>query len=129
MNSFNDPLLFIKAPPVFHLPPNIKVNVPVEVQMDAVEEVQDESTSIYEIRTTMSKKTLAILEKLHFLSKPFQRKAYRPLVFHMEGGIYLQGEVADVDDDVVTLIIGEGEIVTYPVNKVEKIVWRGVEMK
>ncbi|MEI4769694.1 hypothetical protein WAX74_08535 [Psychrobacillus sp. FJAT-51614] len=97
--------------------------------MDVVEEIQDESTSIYEIRSTMSKKTLAILEKLHFLSKPFQRKAYRPLVFHIEGGIYLQGEIVEVADDLVTLIIGEGEIVKYPVNKVEKIVWRGVEMK
>jgi hypothetical protein len=93
-----------------------------------LEMLQDESTSIYEIRSSMSKKTLALAEKLNFLAKPFQRKVYRPIVFHVEGGVYLQGEVEKVDDDFVTFLVGE-EAITYRLEQVEKIVWRGVEMK
>ncbi|MFF2752261.1 hypothetical protein ACFVR1_00715 [Psychrobacillus sp. NPDC058041] len=137
MNSFNDPLLYIKGPPVFHLYPiqsNIQMeavmNVGLEVPaMEVPKEVQEESTSIYEIRSSMSKKTLAILEKLIFLAKPFQRRAYRPLVFHLAGGIYLQGEVEKVDDEFVTFAVGSGESITYRVDQVDKIVWRGTEMK
>ncbi|WP_391208173.1 hypothetical protein [Psychrobacillus sp. L4] len=132
MNSFNDPLLYIKGPPVFHLYPIrsiIQMETEMEVTMDVPKEVQDESTSIYEIRTSMSKKTLAILEKLTFLAKPFQRRAYRPLVFHVAGGVYLQGEVEKVDDEFVTFLVGSDETITYPVDQVEKIVWRGTEMK
>lgn len=117
----NDPLLFIKGPPVFHLPPGIKV----EIQM----EEQEESTSIYEIRSSMTEKTIAILEKLKFLSKPFQRKVYRPLVFHLEDGALLQGEVDSVDNETVTFSIGAGELMTYKIHQVKRIVWRGVEMK
>ncbi|QFF98258.1 hypothetical protein PB01_05180 [Psychrobacillus glaciei] len=134
MNSFNDPLLYIKGPPVFHLYPigsiiQMKTEMEMEVPMDVPKKVQDESTSIYEIRTSMSKKTLAILEKLTFLAKPFQRRAYRPLVFYVTGGVYLQGEVEKVDDEFVTFLVGSEETITYRVDQVEKIVWRGTEMK
>ncbi|TQR20207.1 hypothetical protein [Psychrobacillus vulpis] len=125
MNSFNDPLLYIKGPPVFHLPPNYKRDVEIDVQ----EKEREESTSIYEIRSNMSNKTIAILEKLNFLVKPFQRKVYRPLVFHIEGGIHVPGEVEKVDDEFVTFLVGPEEKITYRVDQVEKIVWRGVEMK
>lgn len=137
VNSFNDPLLYIKGPPVFHLYP-VRSNIQIEAVMEAglelppmevPKEVLDESTSIYEIRSSMSKKTLAILEKLIFLAKPFQRRAYRPLVFHVAGGVYLQGEVEKVDDEFVTFAVGSGETITYRVDQVEKIVWRGTEMK
>ena len=121
VNFFNDPLLFIKGPPVFHLPSNVQVNEPIKVD--------DESTSIYEIRTSMSDKSLVILEKLKFLTKPFQRKVYRPLVFHLDDGVLLQGEVEKVDDEFVTFFIGAGNLLTYRVDQVERIVWRGVEMK
>ncbi|WP_144509477.1 hypothetical protein [Bacillus sp. FJAT-22090] len=122
MSYNNDPLLFIKGPPVFHLPPGVRV----EIQM---EEEQDESTSIYEIRSSMTEKTIAILDKLKFLSKPFQRKVYRPLVFHLEDGALIQGEVDSVDDEQVTFSIGAGELMTYKIDQVKRIVWRGVEMK
>ena len=69
MNSFNDPLLFIKGPPVFHLPPNERIEAPYELL--------DGSTSIYEIQKSYSTKTLAIKDKLKFLEKPFQRKVYQ----------------------------------------------------
>ena len=129
MNSFNDPLLYIDGPPVFHLPRSVKVDVPMEVQIDVQQKVQDESTSIYEIRSNMSSKNLDILEKLNFLVRPFQRKVYRPLIFHVEGGIYIQGEVEKVDDEFVTFSVGVGEKIKYRVDQIEKIVWRGVEMK
>lgn len=75
MNAFNDPLIFIKGPPVFHLPPKERFEAPYELL--------DESTSIYEIQKSYSTKTLAIIDKLNFLAKPFQRKVYRPLIFHL----------------------------------------------
>ena len=121
MNAFNDPLLFIKGPPVFHLPPNTRVEVPYELQ--------DESTSIYEIQKSYSTKTLAIIDKLNFLVKPFQRKVYRPLIFHLKGGVSVQGEVEKVEEDVVTLLVGTEELMTYPVEEIEKIVWRGSILK
>ena len=93
------------------------------------ERVEEESTSIYELRTSMTDKTIAILEKLKFLAKPFQRKVYRPLVFHFEDGSFLQGEVEKVEDELVTFFVGAGELMTYRVDQVERIIWRGVEMK
>lgn len=121
MNSFNDPLLFIKGPPVFHLPPNERIEVPYELH--------DESTSIYEIQKSFSLKTLAIIEKLNFLAKPFQRKVYRPLIFHLKDGVTVQGEVEKVEEDAVTLLVGSEELMTYPVEEIERIVWRGSILK
>lgn len=133
VNIYNDPLIYIKGPPVFHLPPREKVDIQMEEQViEKVQEQvrgQDESTSIYELRTSMTDKTVAIFEKLKFLAKPFQRKVYRPLVFHFEDGSLLQGEVEKVEDGRVTFFVGAGELMTYPVEQVERIIWRGVEMK
>lgn len=117
MNSFNDPLIFIKGPPVFHLPPNERIEAPYELQ--------DESTSIYEIQKSFSTKTLAIIDKLNFLAKPFQRKVYRPLIFHLIDGTSVQAEVEKVEEDIVTLLVGTEELMTYPVEEIEKIIWRG----
>ncbi|TQR11690.1 hypothetical protein [Psychrobacillus soli] len=129
MNSYNDPLIYIKGPPVFHLPPREKVDIQMEEQEIDQEIEQDESTSIYEIRSSMTDKTIVILEKLKFLEKPFQRKVYRPLVFHLEDGVHLQGEVEKVEGEFVTFFIGAGELMRYRVDQVKRIVWRGVEMK
>lgn len=121
MHSFNDPLLFIKGPPVFHLPPKDRLEAPFELQ--------EESTSIYEIQKSYSAKTLAIIDKLNFLARPFQRQAYRPLVFHLGNGITVQGEVDKVDEDTVTLLLADEELKTYPIQDIEKIVWRGSILK
>lgn len=128
MNAFNDPLLFIKGPPVFHLPPNERVELPNN-RVEVPYELQDESTSIYEIQKSYSTKTLAIIDKLNFLVKPFQRKVYRPLIFHLKDGVSVQGEVEKVEEDVVTLLVGTEELITYPVEEIEKIVWRGSILK
>ena len=128
VSVYNDPLIYIQGPPVFHLPPREKLEIEMEEQVK--EEIeQDDSTSIYELRTSMTDKTLAILEKLKFLSKPFQRKVYRPLVFHLNDGSLLQGEVEKVENEVVTFSVGAGELMKYRVDQVERIIWRGVEMK
>ncbi|MCZ8539316.1 hypothetical protein MKY29_05825 [Psychrobacillus sp. FSL K6-2365] len=117
MNAFNDPLIFIKGPPVFHLPPKERFEAPYELL--------DESTSIYEIQKSYSTKTLAIIDKLKFLAKPFQRKVYRPLIFHLKDGVSVQGEVEKVEEDTVILLVGAEELLTYPVEEIERIVWRG----
>ncbi|MFJ8066485.1 hypothetical protein ACIQYS_17950 [Psychrobacillus sp. NPDC096426] len=128
MNAYNDPLIYIKGPPVFHLPPREKMDIQMVEQVK--EEIeQEESTSIYELRTSMTDKTIAKLEKLKFLAKPFQRKVYRPLVFHFADGSLLQGEVEKVDGGLVTFSVGAGELMTYRIDQVERIIWRGVEMK
>lgn len=125
MNSFNDPLLFINGPPVFHFYRAEQVE-----QVEQVEKIeQDESTSIYERPYIMSEKTVALLQKLYFLAKPFQRKVYRPLVFHLEDGVQIQGEIEKVDEEYVTFLIGTGEVITYRVDQVAKIFWRGSLMK
>ncbi|QUG40872.1 hypothetical protein KD050_16495 [Psychrobacillus sp. INOP01] len=121
MNSFNDPLLFIKGPPVFHLPPNERIEAPYELL--------DESTSIYEIQKSYSTKTLEIIDKLNFLAKPFQRKVYRPLIFHLKDGGSVQGEVEKVEEDIVTLLVGTEELMTFPLDEIVKIVWRGSILK
>jgi len=121
MNSFNDPLLFIKGPPVFHLPPNERIEAPYELL--------DESTSIYEIQKSYSTKTLAIIDKLKFLAKPFQRKVYRPLIFHLKDGASVQGEVEKVEENHFTLLVGTEELLTFPLEEIEKIMWRGSILK
>lgn len=121
MNSFNDPLLFIKGPPVFHLPPNERAVIPYELL--------DESTSIYEIQKSYSTKTLAIIDKLKFLAKPFQRKVYQPLIFHLKGGVTVLGEVERVEESQVTLLVGKEELMTVPLEEIEKIMWRGSILK
>ena len=33
VNAYNDPLIYIKGPPVFHLPPSEKVDIQMEEQV------------------------------------------------------------------------------------------------
>lgn len=129
MSSLNDPILYISGPPVFHLPPQLRVKEEVEIVLEEPI-IEEESTSIYEIKNnTMSVINSAIFEKLKFLSKPFQRKVYRPLSFHMADGSIIQGEVQEVTEDQVILSINGESIETYPIHQVKKIFWRGSILK
>ena len=128
MSSLNDPILYISGPPVFHLPPQIRSKEEVEIVVDETI-IEEESTSIYEIKNTMSAKNNAIFEKLKFLSKPFQRKVYRPLSFHMADGSIIQGEVQEVTDEQVIFSINGESLETYHVHQVKKIFWRGSILK
>ena len=126
VKSFNDPLLYIKGPPVFHLPPSVKTFIPTEVGS-----IEDESTSIYEMKSTapVQDDSSPMVEQLRFLSMPFQRKVYRPLVFHIEGGLMIQGEVEHIDQRQVTIKNKAGETMVYPVDEIKKITWRGSILK
>ncbi len=126
MSSLNDPLLFIQGPPVFHLPPEFKEVIEFE---KLVQDGEEESTSIYEKNREMSGTTSAILDKLYFLAKPFQRQVYRPLTFHLKGGGILQGEVEEVNGKSVTIKLNSGENAIYSIEQVLKIAWRGSIMK
>lgn len=128
MSALNDPILYISGPPVFHLPPQLRTKEEVEIVVDETI-IEEESTSIYEIKNTLSAKNSAIYEKLKFLSKPFQRKVYRPLSFHMVDGSIIQGEVQEVTDEQVIFSINDESIETYPVHQVKKIFWRGSILK
>lgn len=37
----------------------------------------------------------------------------------------MQGEVEKVEEDTVILLVGTEELLTYPVEEIERIVWRG----
>ncbi|WP_342566905.1 hypothetical protein MKY09_13890 [Psychrobacillus sp. FSL K6-4046] len=128
MSSLNDPILYISGPPVFHLPPQLRAREEVEIVVDETI-IEEESTSIYEIKNTVSTKNSAIFEKLKFLAKPFQRKVYRPLSFHMADGSIIQGEVQEVTDEQVIFSINDESLETYPVHQVKKIFWRGSILK
>ena len=128
MSALNDPILYISGPPVFHLPPQLRIKEEVETAVDETI-IEEESTSIYEIKNTLSPKNSAIYEKLKFLSKPFQRKVYRPLSFHMVDGSIIQGEVQEVTDEEVIFSINDESIETYPIHQVKKIFWRGIILK
>lgn len=128
MSSLNDPILYISGPPVFHLPPQFRAKEKVEIVIDETI-IEEESTSIYEMKNKMSAKNNAVFEKLKFLSKPFQRKAYRPLSFHMVDGSIIQGEVQEVTDDQVIISINGESLETYPIHQVNKIFWRGSILK
>ncbi len=124
MNSFNDPLLYIKGPPVFHLPADFRRDSPSEVIS-----LEEESTSIYEIKSTVSEKNYAMMEQLKFLSKPFQKQVYRPLTFHMEDGVLIQGEVEKIDSQMVTIKTNSSELIAYPIEQVKRVAWRGSILK
>ena len=128
MSSLNDPILYISGPPVFHLPPQERIKVEIETVIEETI-IEEESTSIYEIKNTIPEKSIAIYEKLKFLARPFQRKVYRPLSFHMADGSVIQGEVQEVTEDQVILSINGESLATYPVHQVKKIFWRGSILK
>ena len=128
VNSFNDPLLYIKGPPVFHLPPSIQAVVSEEVGS-----IEEESTSIYEMKKVVqednSNDSSPLMEQLRFLSLPFQKKVYRPLMFHLEDGLMIQGEVERIDQRHVTIKTKAGEVLVFPVGEIKKITWRGGILK
>ncbi|MEK4522829.1 hypothetical protein MKX96_14490 [Psychrobacillus sp. FSL W7-1493] len=128
MSSLNDPILYISGPPVFHLPPQIRAKEEVEIVVDETI-IEEESTSIYEMKNKISEKNIAVFEKLKFLSKPFQRKVYRPLSFHMVDGSIIQGEVQEVTDDQVIICTNGENLENYPIHQVNKIFWRGSILK
>ncbi|MCG7344630.1 hypothetical protein MHZ92_10815 [Sporosarcina sp. ACRSL] len=65
----------------------------------------------------------AILEKISYLSAPFQKQVYKPLQFVIEGES-VKGTIQKVENDIVW--IEAGDLITeVEISKIEDVLWRG----
>lgn len=65
----------------------------------------------------------AIMGKLRYLSRPFQKQAYKPLQFVLESG-NVKGEIQKMDDDILW-IETDDMITEIEIRQIEDILWRG----
>ena len=123
--SYKDPLLFVQGPPMF-------------VKMTKTTVIEEESTSVFypsesperetiEINSSLQTETKVvnpvIENKIRYLSRPFQKQAYNPLQFVVEGDI-LKGNILKMEDDM--LWIESDEVTTeIEIAKIDDILWRG----
>ncbi|WOV88432.1 hypothetical protein QWT69_04745 [Sporosarcina oncorhynchi] len=124
--SYPHPLLFVQGPPVF-----------VKVKM-----VEEESTSVFIINHHTEKETLevhpssvneletvavgtnsAIRQKIDYLSRPFQKQAYHPLQFIVEGKT-VKGDIQKVQDSTIWIELDD-EVTEVDIEKIEDVLWRG----
>ena len=61
--------------------------------------------------------------KLRYLSKPFQKQAYKPLQFVLEGGI-VKGEIQKLEDDILWIETDIG-LTEIEIRQIEDVLWRG----
>lgn len=123
--SYKDPLLFVQGPPMY-------------VKVTKFSVLQEESTSVFypnesperetiDINPTLETETKVvnpvIENKLSYLSRPFQKQAYNPLQFVVEGDI-VKGNIVKVEDDMLWI---ESDQVTTEIEiaKIDDILWRG----
>lgn len=64
-----------------------------------------------------------IMNKIRYLSKPFQKQAYKPLQFMIEGGI-VKGAIQKVEDNILW-IEADDSITEVEIAKIEDVLWRG----
>ncbi|SIT68704.1 hypothetical protein [Edaphobacillus lindanitolerans] len=115
------PLLFVDSPPVHF------ISEPVySKEWLAEEEKLDESTSVYTLpgKTEEAEKVLA---QLRFLSRPFQRQAYRPIQFRLKDGGAVTGDIERLEDGMVHIrnAVEAGDSREIPVHALEAIWWKG----
>lgn len=123
-----DPLLFIKTPPAF-----FRETVPVETGAELIESIViEDQTEHFESAQKPSAHNLdnselvKRKERLHFLSKPFQQRAYQPLVFVLHDGQEITGVVKKFDSETEDVFIRTSEtVLTYKVWEISDLVWRG----
>lgn len=64
-----------------------------------------------------------ILNKIRYLSRPFQKQAYSPLQFVVEGDI-VKGAIQKMEDNILW-IEAEDRITEIEIEKIEDVLWRG----
>lgn len=127
-----DPLLFIKTPPAFFR----ETVVPIETGEVLIESIviedQTEHLEHLENEQKPSKHNLQAdelvkrKERLHFLSKPFQQRAYQPLVFVLNDDQEITGVVKKFDSETEDVFIQTSEkLLTYKVWEISDLLWRG----
>ncbi|MFS0688433.1 hypothetical protein AB1K89_04155 [Sporosarcina sp. 179-K 8C2 HS] len=99
---------------------------------------EEESTSVFVPKDESMRETIdikptvqsasdvanpAIMSKIRYLSEPFQKQAYSPLQFIVEGDI-VKGTIQKVEDDI--LWIESNDMITeIKIAKIEDVLWRG----
>ena len=125
-----NPLLFIKSPPAFfkEIEESDLMEKFDEAKL-AILEQQDESLLIsQEISPELEDGEMRKRqEKLLFLSNPFQQKAYQPLVFMVNDGREIAGEVQEVNIETHEVMIRTTNDVVHPISisNLDDLLWRG----
>ncbi|MBK3494911.1 hypothetical protein JFL43_08555 [Viridibacillus sp. YIM B01967] len=126
------PLLFIKAPPAFFI--DIENTSVFQIVAEAVVEENIEEV-IEDMVTEEAVEPIPIvikdseirrkIERLQFLSAPFQQHAYRPLQFRLTDGRIIEGIVDLVLQDEVLLKSYSGVVHPTKITELMEIKWRG----
>lgn len=125
----NLPLLFIKAPPAFFIDinndstPDTEDAIEEVVVEDVVKEVIEQEKSITPVIEDAEVRRK--IERLEFLSQPFQQQAYQPLQFSLSDGRIIDGIVDRVIQDEVLLKSYSGAVYPTKINELVEIKWRG----
>lgn len=101
--------------------------------------VEEESTSVFVPSEESVKETIeiasfsqveqstvvdpVILDKILYLSGPFQRAAYKPLQFLVEGKS-VKGTIQRLEDDLLW-IDADDEVTKIEIGKIDDVLWRG----
>ncbi len=128
----NRPLLFVKTPPPFFKEieeVEETIQPVVEVIVDVEETIEAESTQeLPEVVKIMEDGELRKRkDRLIFLSNPFQQKAYKPLVFIVNDGRKIEGEVLEVVEESAEVVIKTANDGVQPIaiSKLDDLLWRG----
>lgn len=126
------PLLFVKSPPAY-----FKEIEEYSLKQFETEVVDNEYIEEVEVLNTVSEfeETNSFLdsnewqkrkEKLLFLSNPFQRRVYQPLVFIVNDGSEIPGEVYEVNIEKKEILIRTSETIqSIPMENLKELLWRG----
>lgn len=127
------PLLFVKSPPAYFKEIeeySLKQFEAEVVESEKIGEVEALNTVVSESEETKtfldSSEWQKRKEKLLFLSNPFQRKVYQPLVFIVNDGSEILGEVYEVNIEKKEVLIRTSEnIQSIPMENLKDLLWRG----
>ena len=126
------PLLFVKSPPAYFKEIeeySLKQFETEVVDNEYIEEVEvlntvsesEETNSFVDSNEWQKRK-----EKLLFLSNPFQRRVYQPLVFIVNDGSEIPGEVYEVNIEKKEILIRTSETIqSIPMANLKELLWRG----
>lgn len=123
----NRPLLFVKSPPAVFKEIDVLSHAQFEVDLEEVkfeeEHLETEETNAILDTGEWRKRK----EKLLFLSRPFQQKVYQPLVFIVNDGREIPGEVYElnVEKQQVLIRTTDDDVQAIPVADLKDLLWRG----
>lgn len=120
--SYNEPLIFVQGPPVY-----VKVAVFEEESTsvfvpndESVRETIDNNRSVQAASHVVNP---AIMSKIRYLSRPFQKQVYKPLQFIVEGD-RVKGEIQKYDEGSLW-VVADDMITQIEIAKIEDVLWRG----